>query len=36
LDIELPMDEATLEDMTMIDKPWEYMQQQTYFLPELE
>jgi hypothetical protein len=35
LDLVLPSDEAIIEAMTSLDKPWEYLHHRSYFLPEL-
>jgi hypothetical protein len=35
LDLVLPFDEAIIEAMTSLDKPWEDLHHMSYFLPEL-
>jgi hypothetical protein len=35
LDLVLPSDEAIIEAMTGLEKPWEYLHHRPYFLPEL-
>jgi hypothetical protein len=35
LDLVFPSDEAIIEAMTGLDKPWEYLHHKSYFLPEL-
>jgi hypothetical protein len=35
LDLVLPSDEAVIEAMTSLDKPWEDLHHRSYFLPEL-
>jgi hypothetical protein len=35
LGLVLPSDEAVIEEMTIPDKPWEYLHHRSYFLPEL-
>jgi hypothetical protein len=35
LDLVLPSDEAIIEEMTSLDKPWEDLHHRSYFLPEL-
>jgi hypothetical protein len=35
LDLVLPSNEAVIEAMTSLDKPWEYLHHRSYFLPEL-
>jgi hypothetical protein len=35
LDLVLPYDEAVIEEMTSLDKPWEDLHHISYFLPEL-
>jgi hypothetical protein len=35
LDLVIPSDEAVIEAMTSLDKPWEYLHHRSYFLPEL-
>ena len=35
LDLVLPSDEAVIEAMTSLDKPWDDLHHRSYFLPEL-
>jgi hypothetical protein len=35
LDLVLPLDEAIIEVMTILDKPWDDLHHRSYFLPEL-
>ena len=35
LDLFFPSDEAVIEAMTSLDKPWEDLHHRSYFLPEL-
>jgi hypothetical protein len=36
LDLVLPSDEAVIEAMTSLDKPWEDLHHKSYFLPEVK
>ena len=35
LDLFFPFDEAIIEAMTSLDKPWDDLHHRSYFLPEL-